>query len=198
MGSCLGRACEITKGGKSVYELTGVLPVLRNMKEFERLLSSDHEFIIFLETRLSQLKQLVQVAKKADKKVILHVDLIQGLKADAYGFEYLVREVKPDGIVSTRSNVISLAKKNNLLTIQRLFLLDSQALEHNIKLINQVKPDYIEILPGIIPSVIKEVFDKTGIPVIAGGLIRTKEDIQLAYDGGAKAISTSQAELWEF
>jgi len=180
-----------------VHELKGVLPVLRNMKEFERLLKSDHEYIIFLEIRLAQLKQLVQVAKEAKKKVILHVDLIQGLKTDSYGFEYLVREVKPDGIVSTRSNVIALAKKNNLMTIQRLFLLDSQALEHNINLINQVKPDYIEILPGIIPSVIKEVFDKTGIPVIAGGLIRTKEDILLAYDGGAKAISTSQPELWE-
>lgn len=180
-----------------MHELKGVLPVLRNMKEFERLLKSDHEYIIFLEIRLAQLKQLVQVAKKANKKVILHVDLIQGLKTDSYGFEYLMREVKPDGIVSTRSNVIALAKKNNLLTIQRLFLLDSQALEHNINLINQVKPDYIEILPGIIPSVIKEVFDKTGIPVIAGGLIRTKEDILLAYDGGAKAISTSQPELWE-
>ena len=174
-----------------MHELKGVLPVLRNMKEFERLLKSDHEYIIFLEIRLAQLKQLVQVAKKAKKKVILHVDLIQGLKTDSYGFEYLVREVKPDGIVSTRSNVIALAKKNNLMTIQRLFLLDSQALEHNINLINQVKPDYIEILPGIIPSVIKEVFDKTGIPVIAGGLIRTKEDILLAYDGGAIAISTS-------
>lgn len=185
------------QGGNWVSELKGVLPVLRNMKEFERLLSSDHEYIIYLEIRLSQLKALVQAAKKANKKVILHIDLIQGLKADMYGMEYLVREVKPDGIVSTRSNVIALAKKNNLMTIQRLFLLDSQALEHNIELINKVKPDYIEILPGIIPSVIEEVFQKTGIPVIAGGLIRTEQDIQLAYAGGAVAISTSQAELWE-
>lgn len=185
------------QGGNWVSELKGVLPVLRNMKEFERLLSSDHEYIIYLEIRLSQLKALVQAAKKAKKKVILHIDLIQGLKADAYGIEYLVREVKPDGIVSTRSNVIAMAKKNKLMTIQRLFLLDSHALEHNIKLINQVKPDYIEILPGIIPSVIAEVHEQTGIPVIAGGLIRTKEDVELAYGGGAVAISTSQAELWE-
>lgn len=178
-------------------ELKGVLPALRNMKEFERLLKSDHEYIIYLEVRLSQLKTLVQAAKKVDKKVILHVDLIQGLKADMYGIEYLVREIKPDGIVSTRSNVITLAKKNKLMTIQRLFLLDSQALDNNINLINQVKPDYIEILPGIIPAVIKEVKEKTGIPVIAGGLIRTEEDISLAYKGGAVAISTSQAELWD-
>lgn len=178
-------------------ELKGVLPVLRNLKDFERLLESHHKYIIFLEVRLAQLQILVRAAKQADKKVILHADLIQGLKTDAYGFEFLVREIKPDGIISTRSNVIALAKKNKLMTIQRLFLLDSQALEHNIKLIKQVKPDYIEILPGIIPTVIQEVYEKTGIPVIAGGLIRTAEDIKLAYDGGAKAVSTSQPELWE-
>ena len=111
--------------------LKGVLPVMRNLKEFERLLASSQETIIFLEVRLAQLKPLVAAAKKAGKKVILHADLIQGLKADAYGFEYLIREVKPDGIVSTRSSVIALAKKNKLTTIQRLFLLDSHALEHN-------------------------------------------------------------------
>ncbi|WKA60502.1 glycerol-3-phosphate responsive antiterminator [Planococcus shenhongbingii] len=178
-------------------DLKGVLPVLWNMKEFERLLSSDHEYIIFLKVRLSQLKAPVQVAKKAKKKVVLHIDLIQGLKTDAFGIEYLVREVKSDGIVSTRSNVIAPAKKNKLMTIQRLFLLDSHTLEHNIKLINQVEPDYIEILPGIIASVIEEVHERIGIPFIAGGLIRTEKDIELAYEGGAVAISTSQAELWE-
>lgn len=178
-------------------ELQGVLPVLRNMKDFERLLKSHHHYIIFLEVRLSQLQTLVRAAKKEDKKVILHADLIQGLKTDAFGFEFLIREVKPDGIISTRGNVIALAKKNKLLTIQRLFLLDSHALENNIKLINQIKPDYIEILPGIIPSLIDEVYKKTGIPIIAGGLIRTAEDIKLAYGGGAKAVSTSQSELWE-
>lgn len=178
-------------------ELQGVLPVLRNMKDFERLLKSRHQYIIFLEVRLSQLQTLVRTAKQAGKKVILHADLIQGLKTDSYGFEFLIREIRPDGIISTRGSVITLAKKNNLLTIQRLFLLDSQALENNIKLINQVKPDYIEILPGVIPSIIEEVHEKTGIPIIAGGLIRTAEDIHLAYGGGAKAVSTSQSELWD-
>ncbi len=182
---------------KLLVKLKGVVPVMRNIKEFERLLASDQETIIFLEVRLAQLKPLVVAAKKAGKKVILHADLIQGLKTDAYGIEYLVREVKPDGIVSTRSNVIALAKKNKLTTIQRLFLLDSHALEHNLSLIDQVKPDYIELLPGLIPSIIKEVHERTGIPIIAGGLIRTREDIELAYQGGAEAVSTSQAELWD-
>lgn len=179
-------------------KLTGVLPAVKNMKEFDKLLKkSDTEYIILLDSRLSQLPSLAKYAKKAKKKILVHVDLIQGLKADEYGLEFLVREIKVDGIISTRGNVISIAKKNNLIAIQRLFVLDSHALEHNLKIINNVKPDYIEILPGLIPKVIKEVKDIVNIPVIAGGLIRTKEDIQAAYDGGAVAVTTSNSSLWE-
>lgn len=178
-------------------ELKGVLPALRNLKDFDRLLKSEHEYIIILEVRLGQLKSLVRAAKQERKKVIVHADLIQGLKTDEHGIEFLVREIKPDGIVSTRANVITLAKKNKLLAIQRLFILDSQALDHNVKIISQTKPDYIEVLPGIIPSIIKEVHDMTGIPVIAGGLIRTEADVRQALQGGAKAISTSKSDLWK-
>lgn len=178
-------------------ELKNVLPALRNMKDFERLLKSDHNYIVLLETRLGQLKALVSAIKKEQKKVLVHADLIHGLKTDDYGMEYLIREVKPDGIVSTRGKVISLAKKNNLLAIQRLFILDSQALDHNVKIINRTNPDYIEVLPGVIPSVINEIHLKTGIPVIAGGLIRSKDDIQSAYGGGAVAVSTSEPKLWD-
>lgn len=177
-------------------ELKGILPAIRNMKEFERLLKSDHEYIIFLETRISQVKNLVKTAKSYNKKVLLHVDLIQGLKADEYGVEYLVREIKPDGLISTRGSVIALAKKHRLLAVQRLFILDSQALTHHLKISQNVRPDYIEILPGLIPSIIKEIQEATGVPVIAGGLIRTREDIENAYKGGAQAVTTSKTELW--
>jgi glycerol uptake operon antiterminator len=179
-----------------VYELKGVLPAIRNYKEFDKVLESNHSHIIFLETRISQLSNLVKYARKRNKKVLVHTDLIQGLRADEFGMEYLLHEVKVDGIISTRGNVISIAKKNNILAIQRLFVLDSQALDHNIKIINNVKPDYIEVLPGIVPTVIKEVNDRTGLPIIAGGLIRTNEDIQNAYNGGAVAVTTSRSGLW--
>lgn len=177
-------------------ELKGVLPAVRNMKEFERLLQSDHEYIIFLETRISQIKTLVKTAKNHKKKVLVHVDLIQGLKADEYGVEYLIREIKPDGLISTRGSVVALAKKQRLLAIQRLFILDSQALTHHLKISQNIRPDYIEILPGLIPSIIQEIHEQTGVPVIAGGLIRTQEDVENAYKGGAQAITTSRTELW--
>lgn len=174
----------------------GVLPAIRKMKDFERVLDSSHETIIFLETRLSQLKSLVNYSKRANKNVLIHFDLIQGLKADEYGMEYLIREINPYGILSTRGNVINLAKKNDLLAIQRMFLLDSLALEQNVKLSTRFQPDSIEVLPGLMPNIIKEISQKTNIPIIAGGLVRTKRELDQAFAAGAVAVSTSSVDLW--
>ncbi|GIO27942.1 glycerol-3-phosphate responsive antiterminator [Ornithinibacillus bavariensis] len=179
-----------------MLKLEGVLPAVRSMKEFEKVLKSPHENIIYLETRLSQLKNIANYTRKMGKKIIMHVDLIQGIKVDEYGLEYIINDVKVDGIISTRTNVISIAKKYKITVIQRLFALDSHALEHNLRLINNIQPDYIEVLPGVVPGILKEINDETGIPLIAGGLIRTEEDIQNALNGGAIAVTTSNEKLW--
>ncbi|MDY0395949.1 glycerol-3-phosphate responsive antiterminator [Virgibacillus halophilus] len=174
----------------------GVLPAVRRMKDFEDALQTKQETIVLLETRISQLKSLVTYARRTAKTVLLHVDLIQGLKTDEYAMEFLIREVKPDGILSTRGNVINLAKKHGLLTIQRIFLLDSLALEHNVSLAKKLKPDCVEVLPGLIPSMIEHIHDQTGLPVIAGGLIKSAEHIDMALNAGAVAVSTSDKHLW--
>src|SRR5699024_10987054 len=149
----------------------GVIPAVRRMNDFEKALKTTCNQIVLLETRLAMLKYLVTYAKRENKSVFIHFDLIQGLKADEYGMEFVIREVKPDGILSTRGNVIGLAKKHKVLAIQRMFLLDSLALEHNLQLIERSQPDCIEVLPGLIPGMIEKIKDQTSIPVIAGGLV---------------------------
>ncbi|WP_179152041.1 glycerol-3-phosphate responsive antiterminator [Oceanobacillus senegalensis] len=178
-------------------KIEGVLPAIRSMKDFERVLEVKQDYVVFLETRLSQVKSLVKYAHQAKKKVIIHADLVQGLKVDEYGMEYLINDVKVDGIISTRANVIATAKRHNITGIQRLFAIDSHALDHNLKVCKKVQPDYIEVLPGIIPHVIKEIREETGIPIIAGGLIRTKEDAMNVLNGDASAITTSDKHLWD-
>lgn len=174
----------------------GVLPAVRRMKDFEKVLESNHEHIIILESRLVQLKSMINYAHRANKKVLVHFDLIQGLKADEYGMEFLQREIKPDGILTTRGNVIAAAKKHKFLAIQRVFILDSAALEQSIKLIQRFHPDYVEILPGLMPEVIEEITGEIDIPVIAGGLIKEEEQVKAALDAGAVAVSTSSRKLW--
>lgn len=175
---------------------TGIVPAIRKMKDFDRVLETPHESIVFLETRLSQLKSLVKYTKQANKKAFVHFDLIQGLKADEYGMEFLIHDVKPDGILSTRGNIIKLAKKHKLLAIQRVFLLDSLALDQNLKLIDRFQPDCIEVLPGLIPSAIHDIHVQTNIPIIAGGLVSDKKEVDAALDAGAVAVTTSNTGLW--
>ncbi|MDY0405120.1 glycerol-3-phosphate responsive antiterminator [Virgibacillus sp. 179-BFC.A HS] len=172
---------------------SGVLPAIRKMKDFESALESSQDTIVLLETRISQLKSLIAYTRRAKKRVLLHVDLVQGLRTDEYAMEFLIREMKPDGILSTRSNVIGIAKKHGLLSIQRMFLLDSLALDHNLELIDRTQPDCIEVLPGLIPDMIRrQIHEKTNLPVIAGGLIKQPSDIERAMAAGAVAVSTSE------
>lgn len=59
-----------------------------------------------------------------------------------------------------------------------------------------MKPDFIEVLPGVMPKLIKEVCHITRIPIIAGGLISDKESVVSALSAGAIAVSTSNRTVW--
>ncbi len=56
-----------------------------------------------------------------------------------------------------------------LMTIQRVFLIDSSALGRGIKSAESCKPDAIEAMPGIMPRVIAEMTTMTDLPIVAGG-----------------------------
>jgi glycerol uptake operon antiterminator len=174
-----------------------ILPAARKVKDLEKLMKLSYEYIVILDTHISQIQPIVDLAKSHAKKPILHADLIGGLKNDEYAAEYLCQIVKPAGIVSTRAGVVEKTKQNGLLAIQRLFLLDTNALEKSYALFERTKPDFVEVLPGIIPHMITEVQKRTGIPVFAGGLVRTVNDVEQALHAGASAVTTSNYELWK-
>ncbi|MEY2195649.1 glycerol-3-phosphate responsive antiterminator [Neobacillus sp. BF23-41] len=174
-----------------------IVPASSNMKEFESFLRSPYEIGVFLDMHIAQLKHINKMAKEKGKKMIYHVDLIHGIKNDEYATEYICQEFKPYGLISTKSSVIQKAKQKGVIAVQRIFLIDSHALEKSYKLIAKTKPDYIEVLPGAMPKIIAEVKEKVGTPILAGGLIRTSEDVNAALVAGATAITTSKRELWE-
>ncbi|WP_420708811.1 glycerol-3-phosphate responsive antiterminator [Bacillus sp. REN16] len=173
-----------------------ILPASTTMKEFEYFLKSKYEIGIFTEIHIAQLKHIKRMAEQNGKKMIYHVDMVQGIKNDEYATEFICQEFQPFGLISTKSSVIQRAKQKGVFAIQRMFLIDTHALEKSCKLIEKNKPDYIEVLPGAMPWMIHEVKDRLNIPVLAGGLIRTKEDVQKALEAGATAITTSKRELW--
>ena len=109
---------------------------------------------------------------------------------------FIIENVNPDGIITTKSNVVKWAKDLNVFAIQKLFILDSMSLETGIRSVLNVKPDVIEMLPGIMPPVVKIISSRTKLPIITGGFIREKEDVMDNLIAGAIGVSTSNEDVW--
>lgn len=173
--------------------IIGALPhmVLPNETEQKKL-----DVFFLLSGSLLEIQARVAFLKKLGKKVFVHADLIEGLAKDTTAIEYIQKHIKPDGIMSTRSHLLKFGKEVGLITVQRIFIIDSLSFESGAKMIENYMPDFVEVMPGIVPSVITELKEKISPPIIAGGMIKKKSDVIQALKAGAIAVSTSKKELW--
>lgn len=175
-------------------------PVIAAVKDEPGLaaaLKSECEVIFLLFGSVVNVADLVERVRGAGKLAIVHIDLLDGLSQREVAVDGLTRMCAPDGIISTRPALVRRARHLGLLTVQRAFILDSLALSNLPAQLSVGKPDFIEILPGIMPRVITEISTRTRVPVIAGGLLRDKADVMAAMRAGASAVSTSAPELWD-
>ena len=183
----------------SFFEKIEANPIIAAVKDLDRLdeaLDSPCENIFLLTGNIFNLKEIAHRVKSKDKGLYIHVDLIDGFSKDTWGLEYIVKNIYPDGMITTKSNLIRMGKNLNAFTIQRLFILDSMSLDKAIESIRSIRPDAIEILPGIMPKIVKKIYEETKIPIITGGLIMDREDVISSLSAGAMAVSTSNEEVW--
>ena len=66
----------------------------------------------------------------------------------------------------------------------------------SIENLEKVRPDFLEVLPGVMPKTIRKICKIVHTPVLAGGLIADKEDVINALNAGAMAISTTNPTVW--
>lgn len=173
-----------------------VLPAIRNMKDLEKLTQTDYKVCVLLDMHVGHLRSIIELLKKHDIEAYIHIDLIKGMAHDEYACEYIIQTYKPKGIVSTKTKVIQKAKSLNVLTIFRVFIIDSQALNRSIQLIKKVDPDYVEVLPGIAHKIVENVREATTSKIIAGGLIEEEKEVNDAINSGASYVTTSNRKLW--
>ena len=181
---------------KRLYEYFEDSPIISAVKDkcFEEALNSPSNVIFLLGTSIFKIEERIRKAHNANKLLFLHIDLAEGIGKDKIGIEYL-SNLGIDGIISTRTNLIKSARDYGLYTVQRFFVLDSQGVNSIGDMLASSSPDVIEIMPGVIGKII-EKFSKSDIPVIAGGLIETKQEVTNALKLGAIAVSTGKKELW--
>jgi glycerol uptake operon antiterminator len=177
-----------------MFELQNpVIAAVRKDVEFESAVNSPVSVIFMLKADVMTLKDVL--ANKKDKKVFVHIDMADGVGKDKKGIE-LLKSLGVDGIITTKNHLVYYAKEQGLYTVQRFFIIDSASIATALESINNTKPDYAELLPGIMPRVVTEFVEKTQTPIIAGGLIKDKTDIISVLSAGAEAVSTAKKELW--
>lgn len=153
--------------------------------------------VILLGGDINDLEEMLKVRRKYPEKFLLaHIDLINGVGKDESGMRYLKR-LGLEGIVSVKWQLLRYAKENKMLTIQRLFLVDSEAIRTGLKVIKQMSPDAIEIMPASVPKfAIDELQKATALSILGGGLLRTEDDVHKALANGLTAVTTSRRNLW--
>lgn len=180
-----------------VFKNCGTIASIHNDDALKMAISNERVQIIFLMNGdILKMPEIVSQIQAGGKKVFAHVDFIKGLSLDKTGMKYVSEIIKPDGIISTRASTIQYAKKYGLVTVQRLFLIDTNALHSGIKSLKTSMPEAVEAMPGLLPRVIKELTEQTDTPVISGGLFKTKEEMELACQAGAEAVSSGNPDLW--
>jgi glycerol uptake operon antiterminator len=183
---------------RSLVELNKfpIIAALKKQDSVDYAIKSNAKVCFILGGDIISAPKMVKTLRDNNKRVFVHIDMISGIGTDAAAVKYVARAWKPDGIITTRKALIKCSKDEGLLTVQRIFLLDSTSIKTGITMINSAKPDIVEVVPGVISKAIAEIRDSIHQPVIAGGMITSEQEIRETLAIGAKGISTSLRELW--
>lgn len=195
--------CEIGRGrikmGNRIREKLEDCPVIAAVKDEQGLqecLKTDCGIVFILYGDIMNIASIVEQVKEKDKLALVHMDLIAGLGSREVSVDFIRTATRADGILSTKPALVRRAGELGLYAVMRFFAIDSMAVENIHRQCEQARPDCIEVLPGVMPKVIRRIAEKLRQPVIAGGLITDKEDIMSALDAGAVSVSTTNRQLW--
>ena len=173
-----------------------IIAAAGNDEEFALALASDCRVVFLLMGDVLNIGELTRRVHEAGKLCVIHLDLIDGFSSREIAVDAVCRETQAEGIISTRGALIKRARQLGMAAIQRGFMLDSRSLASFEAQIQQSKPDFVEILPGLLPKVITTLKARVDIPIIAGGFIHEKEDVIAALSAGALAVSASCPDIW--
>lgn len=174
-------------------------PVIASITKEEQVAvarSSKVHRVNLMTGNINNLQSIIAKLHESGKQVYVHIEMVSGIGRDAHTIQFLAQEFKADGIVTTKSNAVSAAKQAGIPSIQRIFAIDSAAVETAVRMIKTYEPDEVELMPGLMTRVISEVRHKIKQPLIVGGLIRHEKEIQNALECGANFVSIGDSRFW--
>lgn len=174
-----------------------VIAAVRGEAQLSRAIASPVRVIFMLGGDLFTLPAMVSRAQAAGRLVFVHLDLVEGISRDAAGVRLVARGIKPAGVLSTRAPLLRAAAEEGLGTVLRMFMVDSSSMETGERMVKASAPDLVEVMPGLVTRAIQLLGTRIGPPVIAGGMLELRRDVQAALAAGALAASTSSEALWK-
>ena len=179
-----------------ILEDCPVIAAVKDETGLKECLYSESQIIFLLFGDICSVGRYVEIAKSAGKMVFVHMDLINGLGNKEVAVDFIREHTGVDGIISTKPQLVKRAKELGLFGILRIFVIDSMSFGNIEKQCASLVPDAVEILPGLMPKIIKKLCSTVNVPIIAGGLISDKEDVMNALTAGAVAISVTNQRVW--
>ena len=174
-----------------------VIAAVQSQGALKAALSLRMPTLFLLNTDIFSAKASVDLSDAAGCRVFLHMDLIDGLAASAKALDYVQHRIAPSGIISTKSALIRYAREQGVFCIQRFFMVDSASYDNAVKTTRKVRPNMVELMPGIIPEVLRRFTTDVDTPVIAGGLVTGRRQVIDALSAGAMGVSTGCEALWK-
>ena len=182
-------------------EANPVIAAVKNDAGLQAAVEMEEIQVIFvLYGDVCTIPEILERIKAAGKKAMVHIDLIAGLSAKEISVEFIARQTRADGIITTKPALVRRAKELGIFAVLRFFVIDSLALKNIENLEMQCgtsRPDFIEVHPGVMPKVLGRIAKVSRIPMIAGGLITEKEDVIAALSVGAIAVSSTNQDVWK-
>ncbi len=173
-----------------------VIAAIRKEEDAVLALRSPVRMVFLLHADIFNLSALTTQFRDAGKAVFVHVDMLEGVGRDATAVRWLAEMIRPTGILTTRNQHAKAAREHGLFVIQRFFMIDHQSFDMAVRTVHSIRPDMAELMPALMPSVIARFKEKVEVPVIAGGLLSTKEEMLDAINAGAMGVSTGNPLLW--
>lgn len=174
-----------------------IIPSVRRHKDLPLAFSAPSPYVLLNDINIVQLKEQAALVRASNKITLVTPDLIGGFNPCREGMRLLKEHFLVNGILSANLSQLAMAKSEGLITIQRLFLFDSYAWDNAIKAIKNTHVDAVEILPGPLAIKFASTLKKKGVPMLAGGFIKTRTEVRNLFAASFSGVTTSEKDLWK-
>ena len=116
------------------YDYLDANPVIAAVKDMDGVKKccerEEIKIVFILFGDVCSICRIVEELKAHGKVAMVHMDLVSGLSGKEVAVDFIKKNTRADGIISTKPALIKRARELDLYTTLRVFVLDSMAFEN--------------------------------------------------------------------